>query len=415
MKQLKVILQGNEVGCLEQGADGRIAFSYKPEWLANSEARPLSQSLPLQSQSFNERECISFFGGLLPEEHNREVIARNLGITARNDFALLKEIGGECAGSVTLIPVEANPEPESNRYEAISESDLIRILDQLPQRPLLAGKSEIRLSLAGAQNKVALKLDASGYAIPLHEAPSTHILKPEIERFPGLVENEAYCLQLAAEVGLTTCKAEAKQFGPHKCLLVQRYDRIQQDAKIHRLHQEDFCQALGIPSRTKYQTEGGPGLSECFQLIRKVSANPARDLLQLSNAVLFNYLIGNNDAHGKNFSLLYSAPSETYSTRLAPFYDLICTACYPELSAKMAMKIGKSYLPSELRIRDWDLYWEAIGFSATQARRQALQFIDRLNDACQTPQNETQTKVQQVISDHSMSLRSILSSDRILH
>jgi len=373
MKQLIVYLQGSEVGILAQSREGNLSFIYSDSWLNNPKARPLSQSLPLQAGKFSERECVGFFGGLLPEEYNREIIAKNLGITPRNDFAMLREIGGECAGSVSLMPPGEKPIPATDHYEPITEKELIALLDQLPQRPLLAGKAEIRLSLAGAQNKVALRVNGNGFAIPLHESPSTHILKPELERFPGLVENEAYCLHLAAKTGLPTCEAEARQFGPHSCLLISRYDRILQNSMVVRLHQEDFCQALGIPTRIKYQSEGGPGLAQCFELVRTASASPARDLIQLFNAVLFNFLIGNNDAHGKNFSLLYSPEADPYSVRLAPLYDLVSTACYSELSPKMAMKIGKTDLPAELRLRDWEKYWENIGFSPNQARKQTLQ------------------------------------------
>lgn len=408
MKQLKVILLGYDVGALEQSRDGRLSFAYSESWLASEWSRPLSQSLPLQSEPFSERECAPFFGGLLPEEHNREIVAKNLGITPRNDFAMLREIGGECAGAVSLLPVNEEPVTAKNRYEPVTESDLISILEQLPKRPLLAGRAEIRLSLAGAQNKVALRLEDNGYAIPLHESPSTHILKPEWERFPGLVDNEVYCLRLASSVGLSACKAEAKQFGPHRCLLVTRYDRVIAAGNIHRLHQEDFCQALGILSRIKYQNEGGPGLAQSFDLVRKTSSSPARDLLQLFNGVLFNYLIGNHDAHGKNFSLLYSALNEPMSVRLASFYDMISTACYPELTTRMAMKIGKTYESTELRQRDWELYWEAIGFSSKQARRQTLQFIENMTSLCQSPENDAEAKIQEIIIQRSNRLRALI-------
>jgi serine/threonine-protein kinase HipA len=119
----------------------------------------LSQSLPLRAEAFSDRECAPFFGGLLPEEQNREIIARNLGITPRNDYAMLREIGGECAGAVSLIPADEAPEAADYRYEPITEAELIQILDQLPQHPLMAGRSEVRLSLAGAQNKIALRLE----------------------------------------------------------------------------------------------------------------------------------------------------------------------------------------------------------------------------------------------------------------
>lgn len=251
MKQLKVIFLGEEVGLLEQSRHGSMSFRYHTSWLEKGSSRPLSQSLPLRPEKFNEKECAPFFGGLLPEEHNREVIARNLGITARNDYAMLREIGGECAGAVSLMSADETPSHASGGYAQISEDELVEILDQLPQRPLLAGREEVRLSLAGAQNKVALRLDESGYSLPLHESPSTHILKPEMDRFPGLAENESYCLRLATTMGLNACEAETRQFGPHRCLLVTRYDRIIRDGGVQRLHQEDICQAMGVPSRIK--------------------------------------------------------------------------------------------------------------------------------------------------------------------
>lgn len=409
MKRLKVILMGEEVGLLEQGREGKLSFRYDPEWLAKEGRRPLSQSLPLQPEKFNEKQCAPFFGGLLPEEQNREVIARNLGITSRNDFAMLREIGGECAGAVSLIDVNETPTSAPHAYEPISEADLIGILDQLPQRPLLAGKSEVRLSLAGAQNKIALLWDDTKFAIPLHESPSTHILKPEHDRFPGLADNEAYCLKLASVAGLNVCKAVVRQFGKHRCLLVARYDRILREGTVRRLHQEDFCQALAIPRLTKYQSEGGPGLARCFERVRQASTSPAKDLLQLFHCVLFNYLIGNHDAHGKNFSFLYSAVNGSPSIRLAPFYDLISTAIYPELSGKMAMKIGKTYHPEALRLRDWELYWKEIGFSSRQARRQSLQFIDALTRQVGLPGNEAESAIQAIIAKRSTVLRKLFS------
>ena len=401
MKQLMVILLGQEVGILEQNSVGKITFRYRTEWLEQKVNRPLSQSLPLRKEKFNEKECAPFFGGLLPEEQNREIIARNLGISPRNDYAMLREIGGECAGAVSLIPIDATSAPKSSAYQEISEAELIEILDQLPQRPLLAGRAEIRLSLAGAQNKVALYINKTGYALPLQESPSSHILKPEMDRFPGLADNEAYCLKLAAAVGLNVCQAEIRQLGPHRCILVTRYDRLVRNNSMQRLHQEDFCQALAIPSRNKYQMEGGPSLSQCFDLVRKASTRPAQDLLQLFNGVLYNYLIGNHDAHGKNFSLLYGSSEEPLSLRLAPFYDLICTAIYPQLTSKMAMKIGKSSLPEEITSRDWERYWESIGFSRKQARKQTLQFIDGLSLQCGAPENEVQAQIQDVITKRS--------------
>ncbi len=409
MKRLTVLFMGEPVGILAQSRVGKMSFRYDPAWLGKEGSRPLSQSLPLQPEMFNEKACAPFFDGLLPEEHNREVIARNIGVSPRNDFALLRAVGGECAGAVSLTLDERPPVPVTDQYKTISETELIDLLDQLPERPLLAGEPEVRLSLAGAQNKLALRVGPEGYAIPQLEAPSTHLIKPEPARFLGLADNEAHCLKLAAALGLEVCEAEVRQFGPHRCLLVARYDRMLRGDAVERLHQEDFCQALAVPSRIKYQSEGGPGLGACFELVRRVSARPAKDLLQLFHVVLFNYLIGNHDAHAKNYALLYAPFHEPEAVRLAPFYDLISTALYPALTKKMAMKIGASYDAENLGLRDWERYWKRIGFSLNQARRQSLEFVDLLTEQCASPRNEVETRIQGVIVRRSTRLRNLLS------
>jgi len=207
------------------------------------------------------------------------------------------------------------------------------------QKPMLAGEDGVRLSLAGAQDKLAIAMVDGHIAIPIDGAPSTHILKPINRDFPSLIENECFCLQLARKIGLNAVEASIQETEGTPYLLVKRYDRISTDKGIQRLHQEDFCQALGITPEMKYQREGGPGLSDCFKLIRQVSSVPVIDIKALLQGVLFNVIIGNNDAHGKNFSLLYQGKQ----IRLTPFYDMISTVHYASLSTKMAMKMGSKY------------------------------------------------------------------------
>ena len=398
MKTLIVYFHDEQAGTLSQDDIGKLSFQYDPAWQSTTQARSISQSLPLREEIYEERECAGFFGGLLPEDYNRERIAKNLGITSRNDYAMLKEIGGECAGAVTLLDQEADLPTRQQTYHSISKTDLEKILDTLPQKPLLAGEAEVRLSLAGTQNKLAIFLDENGFALPLHESPSSHIIKPEPPIFSGLVENEAYCLRLARSMGIPSAEAEPMILGKQRCLLVTRYDRQRKNGQLHRLHQEDFCQALGIQSRLKYQSEGGPHLAHCFDLIRTASSRPAKDLVTLFEAVLFNYLIGNNDAHGKNFSLLYIQSEETLRTELAPLYDLVCTASYPDISSKMAMKIGGKYHPKELRIRHWETYWKLIGFSQKQAIAQTRQFTEKIEQILiGSPKNDVEETIQGII------------------
>jgi serine/threonine-protein kinase HipA len=409
MKTITVYFYGEQVGLLTQDSLGKYTFQYDAEWLEAPRARPISQSLPLRHEVYEESECAGFFGGLLPEDYNRELIARNLGITAQNDYAMLREIGGECAGAVALLDPAAELPSQQHAYHAVSEAELESILDSLPQKPLLAGEAEVRLSLAGAQNKLALYVDEKGFALPLHESPSSHIIKPEPEPFPGLVENENYCLQLARSVGLSCAEAEPLILGKHRSLLVRRYDRLQHGGKLVRLHQEDFCQALGIPSRLKYQSEGGPHLVHCFDLIRRASSRPAKDLISLFEAALFNYLIGNNDAHAKNFSLLYVPSEDQVRVELAPLYDLVCTAAYSGLSPKMAMKIGSKYLPEDVRLRHWEAYWKEIGFSVKQAQNQTLLFIEKMEQSLAGGAGSSaEEAIQGIISDRLFKLHKTL-------
>lgn len=406
MKQLTVYFHEKPAGVLLQDRLGKYSFQYDADWLASTSAHPISQSLPLREAVFEERECAGYFGGLLPEDYNRELVARNIGITPYNDYAMLKVIGGECAGAVSILDPEAPPpSAPTASYQAIPLDELESILDTLPRKPLLAGEAEIRLSLAGAQNKLALHSDENGFALPLHESPSTHILKPDPEAFPGLVENEAFCLRIAGSLGLPSASAEAVFIGKHKCLLVKRYDRINGTSNIRRLHQEDFCQALGISSRYKYQAEGGPSLKQCFDLVRAASSSPAKDLIILFEAILFNFLIGNNDAHGKNFSLLYAPGTQANRVVLAPLYDLVSTVSYPGLSPRMAMKIGSKYVPADLRLRHWEAYWKTIGFSPKQALKQTLKFLEKVDQAVlDVIPTSSERPIQEVISERCRAL-----------
>src|ERR1700722_10196912 len=259
-KTLDVYLHSEFVGHLIQDDGGQMIFQYAESWLQRPGASPLSQSLPLRKERFSRNECRGYFGGILPEESKREIIARNLGISARNDYAMLEQIGGECAGAVTFVPTgDALPEKDY-RYRMLSSEELAAVLRELPKRPLLAGDEGIRLSLAGAQDKVAVLVDGDEISLPLGGAPSTHILKPGGDRFAGVVANEALCMKLAAAIGIPTAKVDARSVEGMQYLLVERYDRIYradlgQEPVLERLHQEDFCQALGIVSEMKYQKE----------------------------------------------------------------------------------------------------------------------------------------------------------------
>jgi len=372
-RTLDVYLHRDLVGKLVQDEQGAMRFAYVPEWLHHPRAIPLSHSLPLTEKRFGRNEARAFFAGVLPEQHQREIIAKNLGISARNDFTMLDMIGGECAGAVTFLPEgQALPKREDS-YRLLSPSALAEVLRTLPRRPLLAGEEGVRLSLAGAQGKIAVHVSGAAISVPLAGAPSTHILKPAIERFEGVVFNEALCMRLARSIGLRAASVETRSVEGIDFLLVERYDRkrnVTSGAEVLlRLHQEDFCQALGVVPEKKYQIEGGPSLKACFAHVREVSSAPVLGLNALLDAVIFNVLIGNNDAHGKNFSLLYNEGQ----TRLAPLYDLLSTAYYPELSSKLAMKIGGEFDAKKVRPQNFEAMAEEAGLAKPIVRRRVLE------------------------------------------
>jgi serine/threonine-protein kinase HipA len=342
------------VGELRLNEHGDMSFAYGKEWL-DSDRPGISISLPKREEVFNRRECRPFFAGLLPEERQREHVAKALGLSQRNDFALLKALGGDVAGALTFWPAgEDLPAHDcAQATEPLGDNALIELLDTLPKRPLLAGEEGLRLSLAGAQAKAPVVLVNNKVALPLPGQPTTHILKPPIGRFPATTENEAYVMQLAAAIGLPVAPAEPRKIGDRSYLLVTRYDReAATDGALRRLHQEDFCQALSIPPEQKYAAEGGPTFKTGFELLRKATARPALEVLKLIDAAIFNLIAGNADAHGKNFSLLY----KDTGLELAPLYDLLCTLAYPELSAKLAMKVGGAARLEDVDARTWEKF-----------------------------------------------------------
>jgi len=369
-RELEVWLFSEQVGILSL-VNGRLNFRYIPDWLSRLDAAALSNSLPLQAENFDDHHTRPFFAGLLPEGRLRRLIAQKFQVSSQNDFALLDHIGGECAGAVTLLePGQLPPRPDhDDEIQWLSNQEIVDILDELPQRPMLAGKDGLRLSLAGAQDKLPVVFDGARIGLSKNGAPSSHILKPAISTLSDTVNNEGFCLSLAEAIGLKTAKSQVRSVLGRQFLLVERYDRVcNPKSQLRRLHQEDFCQALGAVPEMKYQNEGGPDLAQCFNLVRRVTRPNAPQVLGLLDFVIFNALIGNHDAHAKNFSLLY----EGTSVVLAPLYDTLSTAVYPTLSSKMAMKIGSKYAFSEVQARHWDQFAEAANLGKASARKRIL-------------------------------------------
>jgi len=360
MKELNVFLGRQYVGVLGLDAGGRFRFQYEPAWLDRSEAIPLSLSLPLRKEPFENDFARPFFANILPEQEIRRKIARRLGISNTNDFALLEALGGECAGAVSILPKEARPttSPTRYRYKLLSDSELETLINELPNRSLLAGEEGVHLSLAGAQDKLPVKHEGNLVFLPLGGSPSTHILKIPIPGYRETVQNEAFSMLLAQRLGLDVPHAKVFRCSETPVYMIERFDRVRQKGEIIRLHQEDFCQAMGILPDMKYESEGGPGLEDCVALVKNHCSLPVRDLQRLLQWVVFNFLLGNADAHAKNISLLY----RDGTVALAPFYDLMCTRVYgKQLTDRMAMAIGKERRLDWIMPRHWERCAQSLG------------------------------------------------------
>ncbi len=385
-KSLTVWWDGAVVGSLQIDEHGDLAFIYDTRWLADLSKPAISISLPKRPEPFTRRETRPFFAGLLPEEGQREAVARALGVSKDNDFRLLEQLGGDVAGALTLCPEgELPPAPAGlTTAEPLEDARLLEILDILLSRPFLVGEEGLRLSLAGAQQKLPVVLVNGRIALPRPGQPSTHILKPPITGLPATTENEALAMRLAAALGIPAAPVEPRRTGRRTYLLVERYDRtVASDGAVWRLQQEDFCQALGISPEKKYASEGGPTFGPCFDLVRRACAQPAPAVLRLLDAAIFNVIVGNADAHGKNYSLLYRPEGIGF----APLYDLMCTAAYPGIHGKLAMKIARRATLDEFTARTWEEFGLEVGMSAPFVRRrasalaeQALVQVDKVAD-----------------------------------
>ncbi|HPX48743.1 MAG TPA: type II toxin-antitoxin system HipA family toxin, partial [Treponemataceae bacterium] len=327
------------------------------------------------------RECLPFFAGLLPDGDLKRRISDYLHISESSTLKLLEALGGECAGTISLSIedsgdfasfAEEQIRPQDG-YRRLETSEIAAMIDRMAERPLLTGDRELRLSLAGAQQKISLARFADSWHLPLRGAPSTHILKPSRDPWPDLAANEFLCMRTARAAGLPVPATELRRFEGIPVFIIERYDRQITERPgtetpgeiVERIHQEDACQAKGIMPDRKYQNDGGPGFADIAALIGRCSAAPILDIRVLLQTAVFNFLIGNCDAHGKNFSFLYQRTgADTKRTiGLAPLYDLVSTTAYSGLSTKLSMSIGGEYRIERIRLEHFLRLGAASGVS----------------------------------------------------
>lgn len=370
---LDVFLHGRVVGQLDRPTPERpraFVFRYGDDYLAHGQAVALSHSLPLQREPFVDARARNWFAGLLPEAAARESIARSLRLDGMDDFALLAAIGGECAGAVELWLPGARPTPhEVDPAPPIAAEQIENWIRARPRVPWLAPPGDLRLSLAGAHDKLALVVEPDGTMhLPTGASPSTHLLKISSDEFPSLVIREALGLALARRAGLPVVDARL-WFAPSPCLLVRRYDRERRsDGRVDRVHQEDLCQAMGLAPEAKYQDHGGSDAATCLRFLRDELRIGARGLDAFLHWLAFNVAIGNADAHAKNLSLLRARDGHV---ALAPHYDLVPTRLYPGVGRALAMNIGEATDIDRVAAADWERFAERAGLRPRYARQRA--------------------------------------------
>ena len=330
--KLNVFVNQLKAGELWLDNQRRFCFQYDKNWINSKDSYRLSVSLPLRENPYLNDDSYSYFTNLLPEGKILNVLSRKLQIPVSNQFELLRAIGGDCAGAVSLFTDGALPQkPAMYSYKTLTDDHLIKIIKELPENPFMADEAGIRLSLAGAQEKLPVSLKDNKIRISMNSAPSSHILKTPIKDLHGTVENETFCMMLAKRMGLLVPDVKIIKINEIPLYIIDRYDRKIENGQITRLIQEDFCQALNVNVQLKYT----PTLAVCFSLIRNESAVQVKDTKRFLQLIIFNGLIGNSDAHAKNVSFIHGEKG----TILAPFYDLLSTYVYP-YAKKMAMKIG---------------------------------------------------------------------------
>ena len=366
-----------------------LRFVYEDAWLRQPGAHAISPSMPLRGGDHAGDAVHAYFENLLPEGHVRKFLQASRHATTV--FGLLLSVGGDTASGLTILPQGERPAPPHLRAATWQEVAARLINAQVPA--LVAENAEgTRISLAGAQDKLLLTVMPDGSpAIPEGTAPSTHILKPDIRGLDGVwasALNETLVMQLAARLGLGV--AEASYQADTRACLIKRYDRVPDGTGgLLRLHQLDLCQLAGKPSDVKYESDGGPSLADCRKLLKDMGVS-ARDLKRFLQWVLFNLCVGNNDSHAKNLSVLQTSEGRY---RLAPFYDLMCTAMYPGLASKFAFAVGGEMKPGSIARAQIQAMAQDLGFNERYVMTVARTLAGKLPEALEQVQASLRAQV----------------------
>lgn len=317
--------------------------------------------------------------GLLPD--NAIILdawGRRYQVSANNPFGLLAAVGEDCPGAIQLI----EPGTDLTKREGvkwISDKDLaerIRILRADPGAARTIDDKG-RVSLPGAQTKTALYRTGERWGVPNGRTPTTHILKPEPTAYPGLASNEHFTLLLLRELGLSSPDSQVLNSEGIPVFVTRRYDRvIATDGMVRRIHQEDMCQAMGLPPSKKYQSEGGPGIPDIMEVLQ-FSENSEEDRDRFMRAQALNFVVANSDAHAKNYSIVY-APGGRY--RLAPLYDVACLGLFHRDPSpiELAMTIGGERRLQRILPRHWTKLANLSGYDEDRAVAHVRDLLARI-------------------------------------
>jgi len=398
MKKLVAYMNGELVGTLEKHKNGAHTFQYDKNWITNAMTRPLSLSLKLQLPAITADAVINYFDNLLPDSPQvRDRIVARYKASSKQPFDLLKEIGKDSVGAITLLPPEIPYKKAPLNYEVLDGKKLEAVLSAYKcDIPLgmLEEEEDFRISVAGVQEKTALLFVDRQWCIPKGNTPTTHIIKlpiGEIQQanatldLKDSVENEYLCIELARALGFAVPNVNIIKTDNIKALAVERFDRrwTKDRAGLLRLPQEDICQVFGMPSSIKYESQGGPGIAQIMALLMG-SSNALEDRYNFMRFQVFQWLIGATDGHAKNFSI-YIDKGGSY--RLTPFYDIL--SAYPLLGGKglnirklklaMGLKAtkGKKYEISKILPRHFLDTAKAVNFSQDTMQ----EIIDEMKEA----------------------------------
>jgi serine/threonine-protein kinase HipA len=339
MKSLNVFFEDRLVGLFSQDKEMIHSFKYSEEWIKAGNSFPISIAMPLQHEEFGNKITLAFFENLLPEGNVRAVLEK--WHHSEGAFNTLSKYGEDCAGALVITDKKNMPKPKVKEANLdIKLSEIYTAIDESRGAvDFIADKNPGYLSIAGAQDKFPCIFKDGKIYLPKSGEPTTHIVKTPIimKGIKESVFNEYFCMKLALKIGFNVPEVFVID-GKHPVFVVERYDRKIVGNSMKRIHQQDFCQALGILSQEKYESDRGPSFETDFKLmIDNVTAKKrVVSTFRLIDWLCFNLLIGNNDSHSKNISFLMIDGKY----ELAPFYDLISTAIYPTLDSRFSFKIG---------------------------------------------------------------------------